>query len=196
MKSALARPIILLLALGSALWPAIAPAADKAVEIGGGKAVIFSVPTGWEIAPAEAPQDTASLGKTIKLDPKNGANAECNLTIFVPQDNRFADHGALKQVLVTSDESLVEDSLEGKVDAREFKTPHGFGYSAIFTDKKLVGKPSERGNYKVAATVVLYLPEQIVVTAAILCDDINGPEYAAMIALLRSLGAHSTSVGI
>jgi hypothetical protein len=43
---------------------------------------------------------------------------------------------------------------------------------------------------------MIYLPEQIAVTATILCDDVAGPEYAAMVALLRSLGARSTSGSI
>jgi len=93
--------------------------------------------------------------------------------------------------VLSAGDQLVGDSLEGKVVPREFKTPHAFGYSATFTDKNLVGKPPERGNYKTATTIVLYLPEQIAISASVLCDDVKGPEYEEMLALLRSLGARS-----
>jgi hypothetical protein len=175
---------------------ALAVAANKTVDLGGGKSVIFTVPAGWDVAAATLPQEIAGLAKSIKLTPKNGANAECDITLMVPPDNRFADHDALKDVLVAGGEQMVADSIEGKVIAREFKTLHGFGYSATFTDKNLVGKPSVRGDYKAATTVMIYLPEQIAVTATIVCDDVNGPEYAAMIALLRSLGARSAASSI
>jgi len=196
MKTNLLRPSILALAL-ACLWGApTAGAADKTINLGGGKSVVFNLPATWEVVASEAPAELAALGKTIQLSPKNGANAVCSLTLFVAPDNRFADHDALKDALMTSGERFAGDTLEGKVTPQEFKTPHAFGYSATFTDKSLVGKPSERGNYKVAATVVLYLPEQIVVTATILCDDAKGAEYAAIIALLRSLSAHSTAGAI
>jgi hypothetical protein len=196
MTYTLPRPITLLLAFICLLPWQQAGAADKTVILGGGKSVVFNLPPTWEIIPSDVPPELAALGKTVQLSPKNGANAVCSITLFVPPDNRFSEHEALKDALMTSGERYAADTLEGKVSPQEFKTPHGFGYSATFTDKSLVGKPSERGNYKVAATIVLYLPEQIVVTATILCDDATGPEYAEMITLLRSLGAHSTAGAI
>jgi hypothetical protein len=197
MKYFLSRTMmLLLLAAASVLPPSRAFAADKTVDLAGGKAVIFNLPAGWEIVPGEAPPELANLGKTIKLSPKNGANAECDITLLLTPDSRFADHAVLKDLLISSSDSLVGDSLEGKVNAVEFKTPHGFGYLATFTDKNLVGKPSEKGNYKAVTLVMIYLPEQIAITATILCDDVAGPDFATLQALLRSLGAHSKSNSI
>jgi hypothetical protein len=196
MKPTLLRTAALLMACSMALVAPPAQAADKSVDLGGGKSVTFNLPSTWEIVAGEVPADLASLGKTIQLSPKNGANAVCSISLFVPPDNHFADHDALKEALQTSGERYAADTVEGKVTPREFKTPHAFGYSATFTDKTMVGKPIEHGSYKVAAIVVLYLPEQIVVTATVLCDDPAGPDFAAMMTLLRSLAGHSAANNI
>jgi len=198
MKTGFLRAALCLLGLVASLPAATTTSAatDKRFDLGGGKTVVFTLPAGWEIGPVEGAPDLAVLGKSIKLVPKNGANAECDITMMLTPDDRFADHEVLKSVVLTAADQLVGDSLEGRANPREFKTPHAFGYAATFTDKNLVGKAPERGNYKTATTVVLYLPEQIAVSATLLCDDINGPDYAAMVAMLRSLSARSAANSI
>lgn len=197
MKSLRLPALVLLTALfiphGSSAT-SLSATADHTINVGGGKSVVFSLPATWTIVPSEVPQDVAALGKTVQLRPKNSsANAICSITLIVPPDDRLANHAALKEALIASGEQFVDDTIEGKVTPVEFRTPHAFGYSAVFTDKNMIGKPSEPGNYKVAATVVLYLPAQIVVTATLLCDDAKGADFAAMMAVLRTLDAHSSA---
>jgi hypothetical protein len=167
------------------------PAADKTLDLGGGRGVIFDLSPTLKMQVTENPEGIE--GKTIKISARNGTNAECNITFLIDAEKRFADRDALKDLLTLSASSMVEQSVEGKVIARDFKTPHGSGFSATFTDKDLIGQPSVAGDYKSATFVILGLPDQIGVIATILVDDPQGPEFKAMLALLRSLGVRSAS---
>ncbi|HEY4301809.1 MAG TPA: hypothetical protein VGM73_13110 [Candidatus Didemnitutus sp.] len=166
-------------------------AADKTIDLGAGRAVIFDLTATLKMQTAENPEGID--GKTIKIVARNGSNAECNVTVLVDSEKRFADRDMLKDLLTLSASSMVDQSVEGKVVAREFKTPHGSGFSATFTDKNLVGQPGVAGDYKSATFVILSLPDQIGVIATILADDPQGPEFKAMMALLRSLGVRTAS---
>lgn len=176
--------------------PLVVRAADQVIEIDGGKAVVLSLPDGWSLETAEIPTGTAVPGKTIKLSPKNVANTECAVTLFSAPDKRLSDPKLLRESLEEATQPLLTDAVEKKAEIREFKTPHGFGCTATFTDARLVGKPPEPGNYKTATSVLLYLSDQIVVNATVLSDDVKGAEYEAVLAILRSLDARKKSEAI
>ncbi len=176
--------------------PLAVRAADQVIEIDGGKAVVLNLPDGWSLETAEIPTDTAVPGKTIKLSPKNGANTECAVTLFSAPDKRLSDPKLLRESLEEATQPLLADAVEKKVEIREFKTPHGSGCAATFTDARLVGKPSEPGNYKTATSILLYLSDQIVVNATLLCDDAKGAEYETVLTILRSLDVRKKSEAI
>ncbi|HVU16195.1 MAG TPA: hypothetical protein VHD32_04690 [Candidatus Didemnitutus sp.] len=191
MTPATIRSVVATAVIGFALISPRLAGADRTLDVGSGHSVVFDQPASFKMEAAESPEDID--GKSIKLTPRNGANAECNITFIIDSDKRLGDHDAIKKLLILQAGSMLEQSLENKVNAHEFKTPHAFGFAATLTDKNLVGKPEVRGDYKSETFVTLLLPEQIVAVATILVDDPQGPEYAAMIALLRSLGAHTAS---
>jgi hypothetical protein len=178
------------------LIPPVVRAADQVIEIDGGKAVVLTLPDGWSLETAEIPAETAPPGKTIKLSPKNGTNAECVITLFSAPDKRMSDPKLLRGSLEEATQPLLADAVEKKAEIREFKTPHGSGCAATFTDARLVGKPPEPGNYKTATSILLYLSDQIVVNATVLCDDVKGAEYETVSAILRSLDVRKKSEAI
>jgi hypothetical protein len=178
------------------LVPPLVHAADQAVEIDDGKAVVLSVPDGWTLGTPEIPVEMSTPGKTVMLSSKDHSSAKCLITLFSAPDNRLSDPKALRESLDEATQQLLPDSVEQKVQLRDFKTPHGSGCAATFTDARLVGKPPEPGNYKTATSVLIYLPAQIVVNATVLCDDVKGPEYETMLSVLRSLDTRKKSGAI
>jgi hypothetical protein len=179
-----------LLALTLACAPAVTHAltADRTLDLGDGRAVVYALPEGWQTAPTRDSVETFLPGTTVRFAPKNHANAECLCTFIVTPETNPTEPDALRKLLLASTEAMVADSVEGRADPREFKSPHGRGYAVTFTDRKLVGRPPVAGDYKTATVVLLRLAGGITVTATLLSDDAQGPEAAAMIALVRSLG--------
>jgi hypothetical protein len=178
------------------LVPSIVRAADQVIEIDDGKAVVLNVPDGWTLGPTEIPAEMATSGKTLLLSSKNHTGTECVVTLISAPDNRLSDPKVLRESLEEATQQLLSDSVEKKVQVRDFKTPHGSGCSVTFTDARLVGKPPEPGNFKTSTSVLLYLSDQIVVNATVLSDDVKGADYETVLTVLRSLDARKKSEAI
>jgi len=173
--------------------PAAVRATDQTIELGGGKAVILNLPEGWKLTSGDGSGATTMDAQIVQLTPDNGANAAGLIRVELAPDEHFADHTALREALQTTIEPLIPGSVEKKAGFREFKSPHGFGYAVTFTDPTLVGKPPESGNYKTETFLLLALSDQVVVRATLLADDLKGPEYESMLAMIRSLAVRKKS---
>lgn len=82
---------------------------------------------------------------------------------------------------------FVPDSVEGKIDLKEFKLAEGYGVYASFTDASLVGKPIQAGDYKVMTTGLLILNEKIMAIATVFTNDANGPEQKLLLKTVSSM---------
>ncbi len=178
--------LVCLVAAGSA------PAEVMRLDLGDERTVQLRTGLNWVSADAgPAPGDPA-VRANLRLKPPGDANASLNLTFVSLPDDSLADRDNLRRFHAANTRQFVEGSVEGEVQGRDFKTPHGFGVQARFTDAALVGKPPEKENYKTVTAVFLHLGERVLVIASFFCDDPQGGEYAQAMEMLRSIRVSST----
>ena len=157
------------------------------IELGEGRSAHFRQALNWaQVAADPSPADPA-VRADLRLHPVNGANVSLNLTFVSLPDEALADRENLRRFHADNTKQFIAGSVEGEVRGRDFKTPHGYGVQARFTDAALVGKPPEKENYKTVTAVFLYLGERVLVIASLFCDDPQGGEYAEAMEMLRSL---------
>ncbi|MDB6114768.1 MAG: hypothetical protein JWQ62_1713 [Lacunisphaera sp.] len=174
--------------LGLALLGVLATAARaEKIELGGGKALLFTVPESWKPGVSGPPDPTPVPARTVRYVPKDGRNEAILLTALPVPDDRFADPDALKALVGEATQQFVADSVEKKANLKELRLGGGSGYAVTFTDAKLVGKPSVRDDYKAMTSCFVYLGERVMVTATIFTDDPSGPAYAEAQHILKSV---------
>jgi hypothetical protein len=180
-----AKKFLLLLALLGVL--AGRCAAEK-IDLGGGKAVLVTVPLSWSEREAPvAPGDVPAIGRTVRYVPKNGSNDAVLITFIPVPDDRFQDRANLRAMVEQATEQFVASSVEGKADLKDLPLAGATGFAATFTDAELVGKPAVKGNYKALTACFAYLGNHVVLTATVFTDDPHGRAYAEGMRLVKSL---------
>jgi len=109
------------------------------------------------------------------------------LSLVTVPDNRLADPATLKAMIAEASQQFVAGSVEGKVSLKELKLGAAAGFSVTFTDANLVGKPTVKDDYKAMTSCFVYLGDNVLVTATIFTDDVNGKAYAEALRLLKSI---------
>ena len=174
-----------LLALALLGLLATAARAEK-IELGAGKALLFTVPDSWQ-PEARAADEPPAPARTVRFVPRDGSNEAITITALPVPDDRFADKDALKALVEEALQQFVADSVEKKANLKELKFGGGSGYAVTFTDAKLVGKPSVREDYKAMTSCFVYLGEHVMVSASIFTDDPSGRAYAEAQRILKSI---------
>jgi hypothetical protein len=176
------------------LWPIVilallaVPGSAEKVDLGAGKIIHLIVPETWtSTEPAAGPPGMLAMGKTLRYVTRNGSNDAVLITIVTVPDDRFSDPGNLKSLVEESTQQIVSSSVEGKADLKEFRLGGRSGISVTFTDAALVGKPSEKENYKALTTCFVYLGERLLLTATVFSDDMAGKTYAEGMHILKSI---------
>ncbi len=166
---------------------AVAGFAEK-ISLDAGKAVHLDIPDAWVSAEMDAgsPGLTA-MGKTVRYVTKNGSNDAVLVTIVTVPDDRFNDLENLKAMVEETTQQFVSGSVEGKADLKKIRLGGRPGFSVTFTDAELVGKPSEKDNYKALTTCFVYLGEHFMLTATVFSDDVTGKAYSEGMGILKSL---------
>lgn len=157
------------------------------VELGEERTAQVRLAPDWASADADPPPGDPAVRANLRLKPAGEVNASLNLTFVSLPDDSLAERENLRRFHAANTRQFAGGSVEGEVRGRDFKTPHGFGVQARFTDAALVGKPPERENYKTVTAVFLHLGERVLVIASFFCDDAQGGEYAQAMDMLRSI---------
>lgn len=157
------------------------------VDLGEDRTAQFRRALRWEQVAADPSPADPAVRADLRLRPVNGTNVSLNLTFVSLPDDTLADRENLRRFHAANTKQFIAGSVEGEVRGRDFKTPHGYGVQARFTDAALVGKPPEKENYKTVTAVFLHLGERVLVIASLFCDDPQGGEYAEAMEMLRSL---------
>ena len=87
---------------------------------------------------------------TLTVQPRrDSVNAGLTFAVTFPETDRFDTKSRLKLRVEADCQGLAQESVEGKAYGREFSLTAGYGFYCNFTDPKLRGRPTEKGNYKV-----------------------------------------------
>jgi len=186
------KPLLLLALLGLL---AVAAPAEK-LDLGEGKAALFTVPETWKpAAMPPGPSGMPALGTNVRYVTKNGSNDAVLITLIAVPDDRFADRENLRAMIEEATQQFAAGSVEGKANLTELRVGSHAGYSVAFTDASLVGKPPVKEDYKTLTSCFVYLGDKVMLTATIFSDDLSGKAYAEAFKLLKSIALTSGKGG-
>jgi hypothetical protein len=146
-----------------------------------GKLTLF-LPDTWKM-------DVGEFGDraVVTLQPTNGANASCEITITFPEQDRLSSKAKLKLETEVKAAPIAASSVEGKAVARELNTRAGTGFYCNFTDPELVGRKPEKGKYKVMTAGLIRIAPNVLAEFAIMADDFRSAPYQDVLGALEGM---------
>jgi len=143
----------------------------------------FDVPDSWKMVGKQA----ADIGYSFNAKPKSGAAALLQITLAAKPDMKPTATTELPLML----QRMVQDYLSGSVEKKFSPEPlplsQGAGYYVHLTDRSLVGKPPQAGNFKAMRNAVAALDPGALVIITIQFDDADGTELRDMMAMVHSM---------
>jgi len=125
---------------------------------------------------------------SISIAPSDqSVNASCTLAISFPGTDRYDTRARLKLRVEADAHGAAAESVERKAIAKEFSLGSGYGFYCSFTDPRLVGRPSEPGNYKVMSIGKIRLSPEVLVDVVIMADDFRGEHYQQLLGAVEGL---------
>jgi len=137
---------------------------------------------GWSLAKNSKP----SRLPTVQYVPADGRNATVLLTLF-PAGRMGVSDAATLQEFHRKMCARYLPTPDAPVRSQALKLTAGQGVYASFEDPSLVGKPASKGDYKVATVAGLYLGQDVLIYATILCDEVGESAFSQALAILQSV---------
>jgi len=170
--------VLVLLLLTSAVTRA-GPHREEVLTLFEHRRVAIAVPEGFTY---ESATDASGL-PAVQLAAKEKISASL---IFGPDPEReLGTTRARAEKMVEAFQNYVEGSVEKAMQFEELESKTGAGTFCVFTDAKLVGqKEFPPGEYLHVTTGLKVWPG-VVVIFRIFCNDLESPEYQAVMKMLR-----------
>jgi hypothetical protein len=155
-------------------------------DLGSRGLLSIEAPDKWTVTgePAARP-DSTQIGYAIAIKPLNDANAKCLVT-FAYVKKGPPDRESIRKDVLRASEQFVADSVEKKQNLKDYSLKQGYGAYCLFTDASLVGKPSQKGDYKVMGSGIVQLSDEVLGVVSIFADEVDGKEFKAMLAAINS----------
>ena len=156
----------------------------------GGWAEVFKLPNGsrLELFPVGrwklAAEDVGEY-KIVLMPADERINARAIFSLATEGSDDFpTDEKLLKQMHRVA-ERLMEtgDFVERRPVVKPLYPPQGFGYYALFTDRKLVGRPSVPGDYKMVAIGMIRLAPAVMWKFQVMADGEETPEFQQLLGM-------------
>jgi hypothetical protein len=173
------KPALLFCAL--LLLPVLARA--ETIDLGTHGTLSITAPKGWKVSSKKAEE----TGIAVVFTPPPDVNASLILNlVFVPKGEPTSKDDVHDKVLSAADQ-FVDSSVEKKKVLHDFALSGGaYGAYCAFTDASLVGQAPQKDNFKVVALGIVRFNEDVSASVSLLCDDLQGPDFAAMLAAVSS----------
>jgi hypothetical protein len=157
---------------------AIMPVGASAGDLLGGAAEITPA-KGWVATPAR-PARIPTLSYALA----EGEDASMSISLFRTADIGVHDSATLLEF----HRRLCGEYGDAKavVPLTRFQTAAGEGVSITYEDPSLVGKPVQKGEYRMATVVCTYLQPEFVTYATVFTNDSSGPVYETGLAMAKS----------
>lgn len=144
----------------------------------------FNVDTSaWKVAMADMHDGTFE----VMISPRNGANAYAGFTVTVGLRLALTSRDRMQTALIADSREEAEGSVERRTDPKEFPVKNGFGFSADFTDRSLVGKTPRRGDFRVQTKVIMAIAERVGVSGNVASGGFDEPAHRQLLEIFRSL---------
>ena len=125
---------------------------------------------------------------TLTVQPRREAvNATLTLAVTFPETDRFDTKARLKLRVEADAQGIAQESVEGRAFAREFTLTTGYGYFCSFTDPKLRGRPTEKGNYQVMSVGKVRLAPDVLVDVQIMGEGFSDEAYNQLLGAVEGM---------
>jgi hypothetical protein len=124
---------------------------------------------------------------SIDLVSRENVNAVCEISIAYVPPGEFSTKAQLRSRMIEICEPYARESVERRVTARELFMRAGFGFYSDFTDPALVGKPVERGNFKVRTIAMLRPNDQLGITVTLMSDGVRELGHLQLLSAVESM---------
>lgn len=134
--------------------------------------------------------EISTLGREVTLNlrsAKEETNAACTLSVSFPDADRLETKQKLKMRVEVDGQGFVEQSVEGRAYAREFKLTGGMGFYCNFTDPNLRGKPVKVGDYKVVTAGKIKLSPTVLVDVFIGAEGFSHEAYQQLLGAIEGM---------
>jgi hypothetical protein len=151
-----------------------------------GDAADIAVPSGWLQGDPTEPGAPPIPFPTLEFHPKDGRNEKVLLTLLPAATLHVSDRASLKGFLLRASAPMLP-SPDFVPEMKDMEIAGAIGSYATFVDPSLVGRPPEKGNYKVATPAIVLLPGGYVVQATVFTDTISGADFDEALGLVKNL---------
>ena len=168
---------------------AFAFSATKAAElpVSTDEPVFVVAPDHWTATKTKSPGGRFPF-ETFRVEAPGDRNVVCLISIYGKDKPEFTDPEFLKTLLRAESRPYVgSPSQLSTIEIEELTIQGGQGFCSNFVDPDLVGKPSQKGNYKTATPVLMSIGTKYLIKLTILCDEINGTDYQDAITIVESI---------
>jgi hypothetical protein len=93
----------------------------------------------------------------------------------------------MQTALVTDSREEALGSVEQRTLPKEFPVKQGFGFTADFTDRKLVDQPPRKGDFKVQTKVMLALENKVGVSGNVASNGFAEAVHQQLLMVFQSM---------
>lgn len=130
---------------------------------------------------------TEDIGEIrFTLVPENaGINARAVYSIGTEGSDEYPTEEKLYEQMTTVAERLIAggEFVERRPVIKPFYPQQGFGYYTLLTDRKLVGRPTVPGDYKLVCLGIIRLAPAILLKIQVLGDGEEDPAYQQLLGM-------------
>ena len=108
-------------------------------------------------------------------------------TLSTEERRKLVTKARLKLRVEADSQGVAQESVEGKAYAREFTLTTGYGFYCSFTDPKLRGRPTEKGNYKVMSVGKIRLAPDVLVDVQIMGEGFSDEAYNQLLGAIEGM---------
>jgi hypothetical protein len=114
-------------------------------------------------------------------------NAACRISINLNGPAELNSKTALRERVVEAIKPQLAKSVEKRVVPEQFYSRQGFGYHVTLTFPERVGKPLERGKFRLQTLGLVHLAPRLIASVTILADDVLSEEYQQLLGAVEGM---------
>lgn len=146
---------------------------------------------GWVLVKNAKP----ALLPTWQYAPSDGRNATVLISVLPAGRLGVSNAATLREFNYKACKPYLP-TPDAQVNPREMTLTSGLGLYVSFEDPSLAGQPPKKGDYKVATTASLYLGQDVLIHATILCDNVGTADFKQALDILKSVTVKSLPAAI
>jgi hypothetical protein len=114
-------------------------------------------------------------------------NAACRISINLSGPPELNSRNAVRDRVAEAIKPQLAKAVEKRVVPEQFYSRQGFGYHVTLTFADRVGKPHERGKFRMQTLGLIHLGPRLIASVTILADDPLSEEYQQLLGAVEGM---------